>query len=261
MLGRTRDDDLAFQWINWMRFQFLIKLKWTSDSTRLHSANGNRIEGNRRESNARGIELRISNRTDDDDSTTLAIILDLCVSCWYTSIRARRFFGCVFFRPFAINNYGDRLLFALTVRVFGQLRFLLFAGLPASPSVYLSKCPTVHGKVNAGPLWGTPSVCQPLSFCILKAISSEFFGIAICFCFSYPPFWLLFWPAIFNNKSKSKKIGTFVWFAALFVVVTGTKQKRQRRQTLIIATDYKIPWTTRRLPLILRFSWSRKLSF
>lgn len=169
--------------------------------------------------------------------------------------------GVFFFRPFAINNYGDRLLFALTVRVFGQLRFLLFAGLPASPSVYLSKCPTVHGKVNAGPLWGTPSVCQPLSFCILKAISSEFFGIAICFCFSYPPFWLLFWPAIFNNKSKSKKIGTFVWFAALFVVVTGTKQKRQRRQTLIIATDYKIPWTTRRLPLLLRFSWSRKLSF
>jgi len=35
------------------------------------------------ESNARGIgtgiELRISNRTDDDDSTTLAIILDLCM--------------------------------------------------------------------------------------------------------------------------------------------------------------------------------------
>jgi len=60
--------------------------------------------------------------------------------------------GVFFFRPFAINNYGDRLLFALTVRVFGQLRFLLFAGLPASPSVYLSKCPTVHGKVNAGPL-------------------------------------------------------------------------------------------------------------
>jgi len=38
-------------------------------------------ESKRIESNARGIgiELRISNRTDDDDSTTLAIILDLCM--------------------------------------------------------------------------------------------------------------------------------------------------------------------------------------
>jgi len=34
----------------------------------------------------------------------------------------------------------------------------------------------------------TPSVRLPLSFCILKAISSEFFGSAICFCFSYPVF-------------------------------------------------------------------------
>jgi len=45
MLGRTRRnrDDLALEWINWMRFQFLIKQKWTSGSAGLA---GNRSELN-----------------------------------------------------------------------------------------------------------------------------------------------------------------------------------------------------------------------
>jgi len=50
------------------------------------------------------------------------------------------------------------------------------------------------------------------------------------FVFLTPSFCLLFvWPAIFNNKSKSKKKG-FVWFAAWFVVVTGTKQKASKEK-------------------------------
>lgn len=84
-------------------------------------------------------------------------------------------------RAFAINNYGDRLLFAPTVCII-QLRFLLFArlSLRSMPKSMLVLCTDSSAGLEL----------LPLSFCILKAISSEFFGCAVCFCFSFPSFCL-----------------------------------------------------------------------
>jgi len=149
MLGRTRRnrDDLALEWINWMRFQFLIKQKWTSGSAGLA---GNRSELNPMQHRHRITDFKPHGWRRLDDAGHYPWFM--YVSCWYTSIGGTTGAPVFwFFGPLAINNYGDRLLFALTVQ-------------PVRPAavfiIRLSVCRS-NGKVNVWSFVRTDSPCPP----------------------------------------------------------------------------------------------------
>jgi len=82
------------------------------------------------------------------------------------------------------------------------------------------------------------------------------------FVFLTPSFCLLFvWPAIFNNKSKSKKKPLFGLLPGLLSLLAPNKKPQRRRKTLIIATDYKIPKSDSQILLLLRFGEKEKIEF
>lgn len=206
------------------------------------------------EADAGGIELRISNRTDDDedDRTTrrqrswpLSLIYVYPAGPLFWAFRHKQLQG-----PFTFCTHCLRQPAAV------------FIIRPVSPCQ--SQCWSFEQDFA-----GTPSPSPTsLSFCILKAISREFFfAPSFVFVFLSPSFlkpifydfFFIFYPAIFNNKSEPKK--PLFGCSGLFVVLPANTQNTSTKEELFnYGPDCKIPVALSQIFTSL-FSLKEKIEF